>query len=418
VRHSTREVGVLVVGGGSAGVAAAVAAAREGVDTVLIERYGFLGGMATAACVGTVCGLYFRGPAGPRYACAGFGFEFAERLRQSSLTEPVGYKDGLWFLPYRLPMFVRLCDQLTEAENLEVCLHATLTDVTFNGETVEEVRVLLHDSLVTFRPTTVVDCTGMALASRLAGSKTEQPGRMQAAAAVFGMAGIEPMTEEVLRFLLIRELRRGVNEGALSEACERLSVVPGSQSGDEVLFKVGLPLQGAPNVTDLEIRARALIESICEFLVIRVTGFSNARISFIASQVGIRGGPRPIGAARLSDADVMQCAKPDDGVAIGAWPVEEWGEERGPKLGFFKEDDVYVIAAGALQSERCTNLLFAGRSLSASDAAVASARVIGTCLSTGYAAGVLAAFSSIGRSRVDAIAAIRSRQVEPVIESC
>ena len=92
---------VLVVGGGAAGIAAAVAAARSGSRTVLLESYGFLGGLATAGMVGTVCGIYHRSVAGDvRYVCGGFPREWTERLAEACSSQPVEVLDGLYALPY------------------------------------------------------------------------------------------------------------------------------------------------------------------------------------------------------------------------------------------------------------------------------------------------------------------------------
>ena len=89
---------VLVIGGGAAGVAAAIAAGRLGAKTILLERYGFLGGLATSAQVGTICGLYLRDPAGTQATpvANGFPIEFASRLRHAGTSQPV--VRGSWTL--------------------------------------------------------------------------------------------------------------------------------------------------------------------------------------------------------------------------------------------------------------------------------------------------------------------------------
>src|SRR5215472_2745234 len=89
---------VLVIGGGAAGIAAATAAGRAGARTVLLERYGFLGGLASAAWVGTICGLYLRDTTGPEAVPVGGGFpqEFAARLQAVSGAKPLRADSGLW----------------------------------------------------------------------------------------------------------------------------------------------------------------------------------------------------------------------------------------------------------------------------------------------------------------------------------
>ena len=95
-------------------------------------------------------------------------------------------------------------------------------------------------------------------------------------------------------------------------------------------------------------------------------------------------------------------------MAAGAWPIELWGEDARPEMRFLPEHDHYTIPPGALRSAHLSNLWAAGRTLSATDAAIASARVIATCMSTGYAAGTLAAASALGRHEQAAIDELRA----------
>ncbi|HXD92099.1 MAG TPA: FAD-dependent oxidoreductase, partial [Bacteroidia bacterium] len=116
----------------------------------------------------------------------------------------------------------------------------------------------------------------------------------------------------------------------------------------------------------------------------------NAELEMIFPEVGIRIQQRSKGKQVLNEEDILSCHKPKDGIAIGAWPIEEWGADGKLTMEYFKEDDSYMIPAGCLQSNSVINLYFAGKNISATTKAIASARVIGICLQTGYAAGKLA----------------------------
>src|SRR5579862_1887114 len=100
---------VLVIGGGTAGIAAATAAGRAGARTILLEQYGFLGGLASAAWVGTICGLYLRDTKGTEAVPVSGGFpqEFASRLQTGSGAKPLRADSGLWVLPYHPLDFAR-----------------------------------------------------------------------------------------------------------------------------------------------------------------------------------------------------------------------------------------------------------------------------------------------------------------------
>src|SRR5580704_9087714 len=123
---------VLVIGGGAAGVAAATAAGRAGARVVLLERYGFLGGLATTAQVGTICGLYLRDATGAEAVPVGGGFanEFASCLQTATGTKPLRVDPGLWVLLYSPPAFARVADKIVnESGNVSLILHATVAEV-------------------------------------------------------------------------------------------------------------------------------------------------------------------------------------------------------------------------------------------------------------------------------------------------
>ena len=410
------EIDVLVIGGGAAGIAAATAAARNGSTVALIERYGFLGGMATAAAVGTVCGLYYRSESQEsRYICSGFSKEFGQELSKLEAIQPIQFKNGLHFLPYTPFAFRTVADRIINRDRIDLYLHTTMTDVRVNDDLIKTIQALVWDKQVTFYPKSVIDCSGEATVTALAGGRTRESDCYQAAAFVFAMAGIEKVESSVLQMVLIREIKRAISKGTLSQDCERLTIVPGSHVGNRVSFKLGLAdrVDKALNkMTFLEVHVRSLVNEIANFLKKNTSIFSNAILTEAATQVGIRTGRRPIGLATLTEEDVLSCRRFNNGIAKGAWPIEEWSTDRKPNMRYFSLDDYYEIPSDALRSEDFGNLLFAGRNISATDAAIASARVIGTCLSTGYAAGKIAAFQSQCKDLTFAVEELRKEQVK------
>ncbi|HTI97257.1 MAG TPA: FAD-dependent oxidoreductase [Dongiaceae bacterium] len=406
---------VLVIGGGAAGVAAATAAGRAGAHTVLLERYGFLGGLATTAQVGTICGLYLRDPTGITAppVSGGFAQEFAVRLQGVTGIPPLRVDPGLWVLPYPPPAFAQVADAfVTEAKNVTLVLHATVGAACAADRRLHEVRALAWNEPVIFQPRAVVDCTGEATAAALAGGATENGAADQAPALVFVWEDVVPGLASRGLLEVRRELRRAIDAGTLPALCERLSLVPGSGTQGRCAFKLSL-LPASPDtalwrqVTDWEREGRALLPVLENFLIANVPAFQKARLVSVAPQLGVRSGRRLLGRAQLTDAAVLGAEKTSHGVARGCWPLERWTESPRPEMRYFAERDYYDIPLGCLRAAELDNVWVAGRCLSATTGAMTSARVIGTALATGWAAGIAAAFAVAGRSEADAVAEIQ-----------
>lgn len=407
---------VLVIGGGAAGIAAATAAGRAGAQTVLLERYGFLGGLASAAWVGTICGLYLRDTtAGTKAApvSAGFPQEFASRLQNHSGAKPLCADCGLWVLPYHPPDFARIADAIvSESENVTVILHTTVAEASAKNRRLETVRALAWNEPLIVSPAAVVDCTGEATAAALAGAKAEDGATDQAPALVFVLENIDPALAERGLLEVRREIRRAVENGILPQICERLSLVPGAAADGRMALKLSLfPAEpGIPlwqQVTDWERESRTTLEPLRNFLSENVAACRNARLHSVAPQLGVRSGRRILGRARLMNKDVLETKKSPTGIARGSWPMERWTRSPRPEMTYFGERDYYDIPLDCLRAAELDNVFVAGRCLSAETGAMTSARVIGTALATGWAAGTVAAFQVAGKSAHAAIATVR-----------
>lgn len=406
---------VLVAGGGASGIAAATAAGRMGARVVLLERYGFLGGLATTAQVGTICGLYLRDTAGAEAVPVGHGFpmEFATRLQKRAGSKPLSVDRGLWVLPYIPPDFAGVADEIvTETGNVAVTLHATVGEARTEGSRIVQVRALAWNEPVSFCPRAVVDCTGEATAAALGGAAGEDGGTDQAPALVFILENVDPVLATRGLLEVRRELRVAVESGALPALCERLSLVPGSGAGGTFAFKLSL-LPAKPDlvlwqqVTNWERESRSLLEPLARFLSTHVAACRNARLGSVAPQLGVRSGRRILGRARLTDEDVLGARKSPMGVARGCWPMERWTASPKPEMTYFGEREFYEIPLDCLRPAELENIFAAGRCFSATTGAMTSARVIGTALATGWAAGTAAASQAAGQSLDEATQSIR-----------
>jgi len=408
---------VLVIGGGAAGIAAATAAGRAEAKTILLERYGFLGGLATTAQVGTICGLYLRDTPGAEAVpvAGGFPNEFAARLQTAGSTKPLRVDRGLWALPYSPPDFARVADSFVrETNNAKLILHATVGVVRAENSKVISVRALAWNEPVEIFPQAVVDCTGEATAAALAGANSENGATDQAPALVFILENVDPALAQRGLLEVRRELRRAVEAGSLPAICERLALVPGTGANGRLALKLSL-LPAHPDralwqqVTDWERESRALLAPLCRFLIENVATFRNARLNSVAPQLGVRSGRRILGRARLADAAVLKVQKSPHGIARGCWPMERWSSSPKPEMNYFAERDFYDIPLDCLCPAELENVFVAGRCLSAETGAMTSARVIGTALATGWAAGTAAAFQAAGKSSDEAVAIIRKQ---------
>ncbi len=394
----TEQCDVLVVGGGTAGVAAAVAAARAGAQTRLIERYGFLGGMATAGMVGTICGLYATGSAEPpRLLNEGIAGEVEARLRATGSAPTRRGRTVL--LPYVPLTLAAILDDLLACEpGLRASLHATCAGCGATPDRIDSVRCVSWRGTEEVVPRVVVDASGDAIVAWHARLQTETPdaARRQLASLVFVFQGVVDGTIGRARSIaVLRALVEAEQRAELPAGCRLMSFRASGRPG-EVVAKLALDELGDPGTADdlthAERIGRQRVRAIEEFLVRRVPGFERAFVSHTAPQVGVRESRRFVGREHLRREDVIGARKRSDGVARAAWPIELWeAGGDGARYEYLPDDDWYDVPRGCLEHVTCTNLIGVGRCMSATHEAIGSARVIGTCLAAGESAGRLAA---------------------------
>jgi len=402
---------VLIIGGGVAGVAAAAGAAQCGASVTLLEKNAFAGGKATAAYVGTVCGLFYRSEQPvAQFVQQGFVKEFAVELTTRSKIQPIQYKNGLHFLPYNYFDFMLLCDDWLKKSTSTLCYHSCVHHAVADGDRIVSLYAMISNRTVTFKPKAIIDVSGDDLTAGILQLNSIKSDYYQAAAHVFQFSGIRETDMSVLSLALIRSVQKGISSNQLPSFFERVSLVPGSLRNGNVLLKLPLPFQISDdsfNKSELETFSRNAINELALFLKQNSEAFISGTITFVAPEAGIRTGARHQGKDLLTGEDVLQCRKRMDTIARGAWPVEYWEPGKPVKMEYFNMDDYYDIPAGAIQSNALANLFFGGRNISADDTAIASARVIGTCLATGYASGVLAAACARNQSQVEAIESVQ-----------
>jgi FAD dependent oxidoreductase len=391
---------VVVIGGGSAGLAAAVESARRGARTILLERLGFAGGMGTASLVHTFCGLYLPGDGPAQIANPGFPEEIEYRMRQLTGQPPVRM-GRLWVLMQHPVVFAELADTLLQEAGVQTHFHSEVTGVeeTSDGWKIE---AICRGGKQTLICRALVDASGDAVVASLTNTKApmiDSP-RLQRPAYVFGIqAGGHPS----LGLTVAAQIVEGIRTGALHKAILGLHFRESGRSG-EIFGSLDLsgnelgeydPLD--PDcLSQLESSGRRWASSAVNYLRENAAGWQNAYISHWPQRAGIRESRRWQGRAILSGEDIISGKRHADEIALATWPLELRETNRGPKLRYPGNDKPAGIPFGCLRPEGTDRLFVAGRCISCDHEAQASIRVMGTCFATGQAAGRAAAMIAEG----------------------
>lgn len=405
-----RNTDVLVVGGGAAGVAAAVTAARQGLRVTLVEKYGFCGGGAVAGMSGTICGMYEASDAPnarPEQVVHGFLDEFVTAMEaRNGLGPPVRY--GKTYTRVHDPLVWReAADALLLEAGVTVIYHAVATSVLLEGgERVDGAVVFSKEGPIQIRAGVTIDASGDADLVAMAGfpSFVGQNGAVQNPTMIFRLLGVDVdrfvsrygtdtiMPEEISE--LIRKKGAG-NEYRLPRA--KIWLFPTTRPNEllcnctRVVGHDGRELNTlyARDFTEAEIEGRRQVREYARFFRDNLFGCENSFVNDTGVQVGVRQTRQAKGVKMLRNAEVTRGAKFADGIARSPWPIELHAGAK-PKVEWLI-NDFYEIPYGCFVPERGEGLLVAGRCLSAEHEAVASARVTAQCFSYGHAIGHAAA---------------------------
>ena len=376
---------VLVAGGGVAGVAAAVASARAGCRTVLLERGARLGGIGTRGMLRTICGLYGTGSDLPTETLnGGISREIAAALNACSPQRKATKVGRVFVLPYDSDELAAVCDDLCKKErHLTVRLTTETISTVVEQGLVIEIVVRSSDTEDRIRPAAVIDCTGSGeLAVQAgAGSDIASPEERQLDGFTVRVTGIEK-AGEALALKVPYVLAEAVKDGELPFPLRFTTFSKGDAEGEGYLkFSVaGNDAAGA----DHEVRAAfaTLQQNLPAF-----------RHAVIAGMSGVleREGRRIRGEYQLTAEDVLSAKKFTDGIAKNAWPIELWDRSKGTVYRYVPDGEHYDIPFRCLVVQGIKNVLVAGRCISVSHEALGSTRVMGACMAMGEAAGRAAA---------------------------
>jgi len=419
-------VDVCVIGAGSAGSTATIAAARTGASVLLVDRLPFLGGTSTAV-LDTFYGFYTPGSAA-RKVVGGIGDDVIDALRARGpvIERPntYGAGTGVTYLAEHLKV---VWEDLVTRAGARVLLHGLLQDVEVRDGRVASVVIATRAGLARVAATVFVDASGDADLCAFAGFGYETAGELdpaQTLTTTFRMANVD------------HEARRAVSKTAfhalMAEAAESGAYdLPRREGSDHVT-----PLDGVTatimtrldsyrrdpdgrivNATDpwflteAEIAGRRQALEYVRFLRDRVPGYERASLVALGTQVGVRETRRVYGDARLTRDDVLGGRAFDDGIGLCGAPIEDHHAGADTVWQYLPDGTAVGIPYRTLVVRDASNVLVAGRCFSATHDAHASVRSMAQCMAMGQAAGTAAA-QAVGADRdprdID-IAALRAR---------
>ncbi len=388
---------IVVIGSGMAGYAAAMAAA-ETHSVIVVDKTGTPGGAATHTNVGTLCGLYFRGNEAVAVNHP-FCKKFITNLQNyDQHAKIISLPDGLHVIAYEWSNLQKLLtNNLTQSKNITLLFGHEIAHIATQNAAINTLIIEGNSSRKQIKFKAVIDCTGNGFVAQMLKHPMLTEPSYQAAAQVIRLKNIGETTEYALNLAIRKTIIKNKGTHAWPANYTMTSVIPGSLRHSQVDLKI--PLSG--NVTDAATQANDLQEEIKIHLpsllksLREIQSLENAKVETVFPAPGIRIQQRPQGKYILTEEDVPNGKSFDDCIAIGTWPIEEWDYSGKVMMEYFRTGNAYDIPARCLQSPVYANLFFAGKGISAETKAIASARVTGTCLQTGYAAGRLAVCESI-----------------------
>jgi hypothetical protein len=405
------EYDVIVLGGGPAGIAACVAAARAGRRTLLIERYGFLGGMGTAAGVTNFCGLHANVCGEMHRVVQGVASELLARIdRLGGLNAPHLVLGKILAQAYDTAAYKIAADDLLGAHKVDILFHALGAGVVMHdAKRINALMVETKAGRQAVAADIFIDCSGDGDLAAWAGAPFEvgdNEGHMLYPSMMFRLNGIDPQKAgeawRTIPALMEEAEARGhkfPRKGAIVRP--QKSQIEWRVNFTQLKRQDGSAINGLEpdDLTRGEIDGRRQAIQAFEFLR-TVPGFENSYIVDLPPQLGIRETRRIVGGHMLSGADVLSCASFEDSIGVNGWPIE--AHVAGDVIFKFPpipgSRGFNELPYRMLVPEGIDNLLIAGRCASMTHDGQSAARVSGACFVMGEAAGSAAALALSGNT--------------------
>lgn len=408
---------VIVAGGGSAGIAAAIASARSGAQTLLIERHGCLGGAATMRNVVTYCGLYTLGDP-PRRVVRGIADEVTHGLgRMGAITGPIRHR-GVYvvFEPEAVKLVL---DKLVRQAGVTVMHGAFVTAAERRDGMMTSLTVAGHGGLSSFSAKAFVDCTGEGDLAAFGGASTRYGNGAHVNLGTLGtrFGGIAKDLTVTAQDVAKAVADKGFAAGQVTKDRSVVARLP--ISGDIVIYVASADYDPRDWMSTTEAEAYGRRQAWNYLDALRsIPGCEGAYLVETGPEFGTRESRHLMARAQLTWADIEARRRFDDCIALGGWGAE-W-HDRGDfssSFAFTPDRSAYEIPLACLHSADTANLFSAGRLADGDRRAGASIRVMGTAMATGQAAGVAAALTADGTFDIQTVRA-QLRRDGAVLDAC
>lgn len=408
-----KKTDVLVVGGGPAGIGAAVSAARMGAKVILLEKRGFLGGNITS-CYVENCNYFL---AGTQFHSEGIYKEIEEKSRERYGTDNIRHKNINAFNSEYLKVFL---DEFLIDSGVEVILHSFVNEVIMNGNQIEAAIVQTKKGPLALKAQIIIDTTGDADVAYAAGVPCHQgrdeDGLCQPGTVSVRVTGVDPqnLLKNGDRLSEIgRQFHNDYKAGKTGLTCKRQDLPFGrlTRAGQISYLNYAceyfLDPTDSEDLTKGEMNCRKYNLELIDYLKKNYVEFKNIEITSFSPEIGFRDSRRIEGLYTLTIEDCEQMRHFDDVISIfprfydmlspdanmnGDGKVEG----KGYKGHIFEpviDDRAFEIPYRSLIPKNVDNLLVAGRSISADHVAESGVRAVSLCMMTGQAAGTATALA-------------------------
>lgn len=399
-RQTKTDYDVVVVGGGAAGVGAALGAAKTGARVCLLEKYGFLGGAATNAQVLAYCGFHHQGDE-PTPAVAGAGVQVLDTMRDLGIACDPYHSEtsGNWIIlldPERLKVAL---DRICAEHEIDVLLHSRVSAASRTDENIAAVTVAGMDGRSSISGGSFVDASGDANLSLVAGVPMrtgDGEGNLQAYTMPLRVGGLaagtkidrERMKAAITIFNQTSKHKIYRQDGGI------YTKIAGSTDFWWLVVDRDMPDLSSQSFTFAEQSGREMSLLMVEVLRENVPGFEQAWLAQTGPQIGVRETRHPAARYEITYDDVIGGRQREDGIARAAWPIEIHGEAGKPIYESVGGSGFYHVPLDAIHAKGLNNLWYGGRVIGADPRAYGSVRVMGTAFATGEAAGTAAALTA------------------------